>query len=174
MRVDRSVSKDKTRKVGMRKIAISLSFVSALFLVGCGASEDNLVEPTGDRLAEISAIVDAVDWTKAEARTVVLDEFEFSPADLTFRLNQPYELTLSNEGIVAHSFVSAAFFDAIAVKGLVFADGEVSMPLLKSVPLEAGEANTLIFVPVKAGEYPLVCDRPLHETFGMEGAIRIE
>ncbi|MBE9555082.1 MAG: hypothetical protein IMF05_16570 [Proteobacteria bacterium] len=158
----------------MRKIALSLLLVSGLFLVGCGASEDNLVEPTGDRLAEISAIVDAVDWSKAEARSLVLDEFEFLPSDLTFRLNQPYELTLSNEGIVAHRFVSSAFFDAIAVKGLVFSDGEVSMPLLKSVSLEAGEANTLIFVPVRAGVFPFVCDRPLHETFGMEGAVRIE
>ncbi len=158
----------------MKKIGISLALVSGLFLVGCGASEDNLVEPTGDRLAEISAIIDAVDWSKVEARTLVLDEFEFSPANLIFRLNQPYELTLSNEGAVAHSFVSATFFDAISVKGLVFTDGEVSMPLLKTVALEAGEANTLIFVPVKAGVFPLVCDRPLHGIFGMEGTIRIE
>ncbi|MCK4867864.1 MAG: cupredoxin domain-containing protein, partial [Alphaproteobacteria bacterium] len=121
-----------------------------------------------------SAIVEAVDWSNAEERTVVLDEFNFTPANLTFKINQPYELTLSNGGGVGHNFVSSAFFDSIAVKGLVFADGEVNLPLLESVALETGESKILIFVPLTAGTFPLVCDQPLHETFGMEGMITIE
>jgi uncharacterized cupredoxin-like copper-binding protein len=158
----------------MNRVSVLLLLTSSLFLAACGAGEDGFVEPTGDQLAELSAIVEAVDWSNAEERTVVLDEFKFSPADLTFKVNQPYELTLSNEGGVGHNFVSPAFFSAIAVKGLVFADGEVNLPLLDSVALEAGETNILIFVPLKGGTFPLVCDQPLHETFGMEGTVTIE
>jgi uncharacterized cupredoxin-like copper-binding protein len=151
-----------------------LLFAGGLFLAACNAGDDGFIEPTGNRLAELNAIVAAVDWSNAEKRTLALDEFSFSPSDLTFRINQPYELTLSNEGRVAHDFVAPAFFDAIAVKGLVFTDGEVNLPLLESIALDAGELNTLIFVPLKDGTFPLVCDQPLHDTFGMEGTIRIE
>jgi uncharacterized cupredoxin-like copper-binding protein len=146
----------------------------SLLLAACAAGDDGFVEPTGSQLAELSAIVAAVDWSNAEERTLVLDEFSFSPSDLTFKVNQPYELTLSNEGSVAHNFVAPEFLDAIAVKGLVFADGEVNLPLLEFVAMEAGETNTLIFVPLRQGNFPLVCNKPLHETFGMEGTIRIE
>ncbi len=158
----------------MKSVNISLLLMCSLFLAACSAGEDGFVEPTGNRLAEISAIIEAVDWSNAEERTVVLDEFNFIPANLIFKINQPYELTLSNEGGVGHNFVSAAFFDAIAVKGLVYADGEVNLPLLESVALERGESNILIFVPLRAGTFPLVCDQPLHETFGMEGTVTIE
>lgn len=158
----------------MKSANISLLLMCSLFLAACGAGEDGFVEPTGNRLAEISAIIEAVDWSNAEKRTVVLDEFNFVPANLIFKINQPYELTLSNEGGVGHNFVSVAFFDAIAVKGLVFADGEVNLPLLESVALDRGESNVLIFVPLTAGTFPLVCDRLLHETFGMEGTVTIE
>ncbi len=158
----------------MRKAGLPLLLAGNLFLAACGAGEDGFVEPTGDRMAELGRIVAAVDWSKAEARTVVLDAFGFSPASLTFRVDQPYELTLSNEGGGAHNFVAPAFFDAIAAKRLVFAVGEVGMPLLRSIALEAGETKTLTFVPLEAGEFRLICDQPLHELFGMEGTIRIE
>ncbi len=147
---------------------------SSLYLAACGAGEDGFVEPTGNRLAKISAIVKAVNWSNAEERTVVLDEFNFTPANLTFKINQPYELTLSNEGGVGHKFVSSATNILRVVDGLCFAGGEVNLPLLGSVALETGESNILIFVPLTAGTFPLVCDQPLHETFGMEGMITIE
>jgi uncharacterized cupredoxin-like copper-binding protein len=158
----------------MKNIGILLLFAGGLLLAACVAGDDGFVEPTGNRLAELNVIVAAVDWSKAEERNLVLDEFSFSPSDLTFRINQPYELTLSNEGATAHNFAAPAFFDAVAVKGLVFTDGEVNLPLLESIALDAGEANTLIFVPLKKGNFPLVCDQPLHQTLGMEGTIRIE
>jgi len=156
------------------RLHLSMLLMSSLLLAACGSGDDGFLEPTGTQLAELSAVVGAVDWSNVEERTVVLDEFSFSPADLTFKVNQPYELTLSNEGGVAHNFVAPAFFDAIAVKGLVFVDGEVNLPLLEYIAMEAGETNTLIFVPLKQGNFPLVCNKPLHETFGMEGTITIE
>jgi uncharacterized cupredoxin-like copper-binding protein len=158
----------------LKRIRMSIVLISSLFLAACGASDDKFIEPSGSQLVELGAVVDAVDWSTAEERKLVLDEFSFSPADLVFKINQPYELTLSNEGGFPHNFVASEFFGAIAVKGLVFPDGEVNLPLLESIALEAGETNTLIFVPLEQGSFPLVCDQPLHETFGMEGLIRIE
>lgn len=145
-----------------------------MLVVACGAGDDGFVEPTGAHMTRLRAAVEAADWSKPEARSLTLDEFKFSPPDVTFRLSQSYELTLTNMGMSGHSFAVPDFFDAVAVKGLIFADGEVAMPLLKSVSLDAGETKILVFVPVKAGNFSLICDQPLHETFGMTGTIHIE
>jgi len=147
---------------------------SILVLAACTGGEDGFIEPTGDQLVQISESIAAVDWSTVEERALDLDEFSFSPSDMAFKMNQPYELTLTNKGDIAHNFVAPAFFGAIAVKGLVFADGEANMPLLESIALDVGETNVLIFVPLQKGSFPLVCDKPLHETFGMKGTIAIE
>lgn len=158
----------------MKVTSAALLLAGSLLLGACGAGDDGFVQPSSERMAELKAIIDAVDWSKAEEQTLSLDEFKFMPANLAFRREQPYELTLVNNGATAHSFVAPAFFDAIAVQGLIFADGEVSMPILQSIALEAKESKILVFVPIEAGEFKLICDQPLHETFGMEGSIRIE
>ncbi|MDH5558251.1 MAG: hypothetical protein OEZ03_12920 [Alphaproteobacteria bacterium] len=158
----------------IRKTSVFTLLAVGLAVAACGAGNDGFVEPTGTRMMNIGAVVGAVDWSKAEARTLTLGEFKFSPSDITFRLNQPYELTLINEGATGHSFAAPGFFEAVAVKGLVFSDGEVAMPILQSVALEAGETKILIFVPVRVAEIPLICDQPLHKSFGMKGEIRIE
>lgn len=145
-----------------------------MLVVACGAGDDGFVEPTGAHMASLQVAIDAADWSKPEARNLTVDEFKFSSPDITFRLNQTYELTLTNVGLSGHSFSAPAFFDTVAVKGLIFVDGEVAMPLLKSVSLDAGETKILVFVPIKAGDFPLICDQPLHETFGMAGTIHIE
>ena len=148
--------------------------LTCLALAACGMRDDGFVDPTGDQLVKLGRVVAAVDWSTAQRQTLVLDEFDFAPAELIFRRNQPYELTMTNKGLVAHDFVAPAFFDAVAIKALIFSDGEVSMPLLEYVTFGAGETKILVFVPVRAGEFPLACDQPLHELFDMEGKIRIE
>lgn len=158
----------------MRISRLVLPLTGALMLSACTGGDDVFVAPTEERMSELKAVMETVDWSKSEEKTVVLDEFKFKPAELTFKRNQPYELTLTNEGAVPHSFVAPAFFRASAVQGLIFSDGEVSMPILESVSLEAGETKILVFVPLEAGEFKLICDQPLHKNFGMEGVIRIE
>lgn len=148
--------------------------LTCLVLAACGTRDDGFVAPTGDQLANLKMTVAAVDWSTAQKRTLVLDQFDFAPAKLTFKRGQPYEMTVTNKGFVAHDFVAPAFFDAVAIKALIFSDGEVRMPLLEYVTFGAGETKILVFVPERAGEFPLVCDQPLHERFGMEGRIRIE
>ena len=154
----------------IKAVALIMCFV---LLAGCAADDDEFVVPTAERMARVTRIIGIVDWSQVELMTLRLDEFDFAPADLTFRRNQPYELTITNKGFSAHNFVAPAFFEAVAVNALVYVDGESSMPLLQSIAFEAGETKTLIFVPLRPGEYPLVCDRPLHDTFGMLGKIRI-
>ncbi len=158
----------------MRNTLKIVVMIPLLSIAGCGAADDRFVQPTGQQMSELQSAVASVDWSNAEERVVALDEFSFTPSQLTFTIDQPYELTLKNDGGVTHSFVSAGFFDAIAAEGLIFADGEVKMPILESLTLEAGESKTLLFVPLKTGEFSLICEQLLHETFGMEGTIRIE
>lgn len=153
------------------KMVLPLPF---LFLAGCGAGDDRYAVPTGEQLSELEQAVGSVDWSKAEQRTVLLDEYSFAPPRIIFTKDQPYELTLKNDGKTGHSFVSPDFFAAVAVQGLIFSNGEVKMPILESVTLEAGESKTLVFVPLETGEFPLICEQFLHETFGMVGSIRIE
>lgn len=155
-----------------KKIVVPL--LCCLALAACGTSEDGFVDPTGDQLARLNRIVTAVDWSTAQRQTLVLDQFDFTPARLTFKRRQPYALTMTNEGFVAHDFVAPAFFGAVAIKALEFSDGETSMPLLRHLTFNPGETKTLVFVPVRPGEFPLLCDQPLHEFFGMKGSIRIE
>lgn len=158
----------------MLRAKLTLSVLVCLVLAACGAGDDGFVEPTVERIVELERIVAAVDWSKTEQRSLLLDEFEFTPGDITLKRDQPYELTITNQGKVAHTYAAPEFFNAVAVKGLIFPDGEVSMPFLESIAFEAGETKILVFVPVEAGEFPLICDQPLHETFGMTGTIRIE
>lgn len=146
----------------------------ALSLSACGVADDRFGEFGDGYPANLQSEISKVDWSKAEKVSMAMSEFDFEPAELSFRKGQPYALETVNDGLVGHSIVAGAFFRAIAAKGLIYSDGESSFPLIESLYLAPGEKKTLLFVPLETGEFEMICDRPLHGSFGMKGRIRIQ
>ncbi len=147
---------------------------AAALLASCAAPDDHFGSPGDGFLADAAELASTVNWAQAEAVTVEVTEYEFSPATLRFRKGQPYALTLTNTGSKPHRFLAPGYFRAVAAKSLVYPDAEASFPRLEAIALEAQESKTLHFVPVLAGAYQVSCDRPFHATFGMLGRIVIE
>lgn len=147
---------------------------AALALAGCAAPDDRYGDPGSGYPAAADKVLARVDWRIAERVTVRLDEFDFTPEMPVFKAGRPYELVLINNGNAGHTFTAGAFFRAIAAQSLGFAEGEARRPMLESIAVKAGEARILRFVPLTAGTYPLTCERPLHDIFGMTGTIGIE
>lgn len=145
----------------------------ALVLTAC-AARDVYEDSRAGYVAEAPAIVADVDWTTARQANVVLSEYAFAPADLTFHHGTPYRLHIENRGSATHTFVSEEFFKAIAVGRLASAEGDIRQPYLRAIAVGPGEAKDLYFVPVETGEYALECTRPLHAAFGMTGTIAID
>lgn len=151
-----------------------LLLAAALALTACAAADDRYGDPGSGYPAAADKVLARVNWSKAERVTIRLDEFDFTPETPVFKAGRPYELVLINNGNASHTFTAEAFFRAIAAQSLGFANGEARRPTLESIAVKAGETRILRFVPLTAGAYDLSCERPLHDFFGMTGAIRIE
>jgi len=156
-----------------------LSFILVLpllaALAACGGPQDRFgARETASEAAQRIAAISAADWGAAEAVTVTLDEFSFTPDALTFRGGRTYALTLVNAGGSAHTFTAPEFFRAVAMRPPGPGQGAHGEAPLESVALGEGESRTLEFVAVTPGTYALKCERPLHSTFGMTGTIVIE
>ena len=147
---------------------------SVLGAAACAPGEDVFGAPEAGYVADATARVASVDWTTAEAVTVTLSEFEFSPPTLTFRAGAPYRLVLKNVGVRTHTFVSEGFFKAIAAHELRSSEGGVATPYLEKIALAPGATKELLFVAAKPSTYDLACTVFLHDMFGMTGSIGIE
>lgn len=145
-----------------------------LAVTGCGAPGDRYGDPANDSPTAARAVPAGIDWSAAERVTIRLSDFEFAPDTPVFRAGTPYLLLLENDGGSGHTFTAPEFFRAVALHDLTPATGERPPGILESVAVKGGQQRTLRFVPVTAGTYPLVCERPLHDVFGMHGTIRVE
>jgi len=144
-------------------------------LASCGEPQDRYGTPeTATAASQRIAAVSTANWKKAEAVTVTLDEYSFTPDKLVFKGGRTYALTLVNAGTSAHTFTAPEFFRAIAMRPPEPGQGAHGAAPLEAVALEPGASRTLEFVAIAAGTYPLKCERPLHSTFGMHGTITIE
>jgi uncharacterized cupredoxin-like copper-binding protein len=155
----------------MHRILASV-FVVATVTACAGGDVAHTTPPEG-YLQDAPARVAAVDWSTAETVEVVLSEYDFAPAALSFEAGRPYRLVLRNAGSSTHTFTSRGFFQAIAVQKLVPASGEQDRPYIENIEVPAGGAKELTFVAVRAGNYPLECSVFLHDAFGMTGDITI-
>ncbi len=151
-----------------------MTLAAAALLVSCAAPDDQFGSPDDGFLADAAELAGTVNWALAEAVTVELTEYAFSPATLRFRNGQPYALTLTNTGSKPHRFLAPGFFRAVAAKSLVYPDAEAGFPQLEAIALEVQESKILYFMPVLAGDYQISCDQPFHVMFGMLGRILIE
>ncbi len=151
----------------------ALAALAVVGVGGCAGAQDVFGDPGAGYVGDARERVASAEWPRAEPLTVVLSEFSFSPATLTFRAGTPYRLKIENGGDSTHFFVSDGFFKAIAPGRLITRSGETAQPTLKSIALAPGEAKDLEFVPVRTGAYELECTAPLHAVFGMHGTILI-
>ena len=89
------------------------------------------------------------------------------------RLGKPYRLHIENSGGKSHTFSSEPFFKSIAARRLTTREGTVEAPFIQELVVASGQAADLDFVALTPGDYPLVCNEPLHEIFGMTGTIHV-
>jgi uncharacterized cupredoxin-like copper-binding protein len=152
-----------------RLVAAIVMTVMTLALSACGHHHHaRYVRDAPDR-------VKAADWSGMETTTVTMTDFAFKPPTLVFRQGVPYKLVIENKGTQKHYFTAEDFFRAIATRKLQSnTDGEVKAPYFSAIEVYPGRSLDLYFIPVKTGNYPLICTIEGHVGLGMTGEIRIE
>jgi uncharacterized cupredoxin-like copper-binding protein len=151
----------------------------ALLLVGCllaGCSAlrtDVRSEAPPGYQADAASKAASVDWSKVQTVSVGMNEYNYLPSSLNFEAGKPYRLHLENTGSKSHTFSSEPFFKSIAARRLTTKEGTVEAPFIQELVVASGQAADLEFVAPTQGNYPLVCNEPLHEVFGMSGTIHV-
>jgi uncharacterized cupredoxin-like copper-binding protein len=143
-------------------------------LAGCSALRTDVRSeaPPGYQ-ADAASKTASVDWSKVQTVTVGTNEYNYLPSSLNFEAGKPYRLHLGNSGSKSHTFSSGPFFKSIAARRLTTKDGAVEAPFIQELVVAPGQAADLEFVALTPGNYPLVCNEPLHEVFGMSGTIHV-
>jgi uncharacterized cupredoxin-like copper-binding protein len=118
-------------------------------------------------LIALAAPAIAAEGAPARQVSVVAVEYRFSPAKLTFKRGLTYRLHIENHGKELHEFHAPAFFKAVELS-----DPAVLNADRTEILIHPGEAKDLIFVPKKAGHYPLICSD--HDWTGMTGEITVK
>jgi uncharacterized cupredoxin-like copper-binding protein len=146
---------------------VLIAGISLLLLWTSGFADTDYVRDAAER-------VKVADWSKMEIVSVILTEHRFVPAHMSFKKDVPYKLSLKNEGSEKHYFVSEGFFKAIATRKVQSTDGEIKAPYLDAIEVYPGRAIELYFIPVKEGNYDLLCTIEGHAEKGMRGKISIK
>ncbi len=149
---------------------LAMTALIALAMAGCAAfGPADYVTNAGD-------IVKQSDWKAMKTVTIDMNEFDYDPAEMRFKVGQTYKLELKNAGEKKHYFTAPEFYKAIATRkvqanGL----GEVKAPYFTALEVAAANGQLdLYFVPVTKGQYPVYCTIDDHREQGMEGMIVIE
>lgn len=122
----------------------------------------------------VSQIVRDVDWTKIQTFTVSLEEYKFVPDKMNFKTGIPYKLVLKNNGKEKHYYTAPDFFKSIALRKVQTNDGEVKANYLTAIEVYPGKEMEIYFVPLKAGNFELICTIEGHSEKGMVGKIIVE
>lgn len=134
-----------------------LGAIVAAVLVGCGGDGDapSSAEPSGQTEGPATSST-----TPAEGPTVELDEFVFSPSELT--VEQGAELRAANVGEAPHN--------------LTIEEGtspQTPAEELAATPTFTGGEQRELTVDLAPGRYALVCTVPGHRESGMVGTITV-
>lgn len=154
-------------------MASKFSYLGLMAVVLAGCSSDtgsNSARPSMDA----AAIVGSANWSNAEAQTIVLSDYSFTPNAPVFKRDQTYRLHLENTSTHTHTFGSDTFFQAIAIQDVQVGGADVPPEGLTNIELDAGQAADISFVAVSPGTYDFYCDVFLHDTLGMDGKIVIQ
>ena len=147
---------------GVSRVSLLLA---VYMLAGCSALRTDVRSeaPPGYQ-ADAASKTASVDWSKVQTVTVGMNEYNYVPSSLNFEAGKPYRLHLGNSGSKSHTFSSEPFFKSIAARRLTTKDGTVEAPFIQELVVAPGQAADLEFVALTPGDYPLVCNEPLHES----------
>ena len=156
---------------GVSRIALLLA---VCVLAGCSALRTDVRSeaPPGYQ-ADATSKAASVDFAKVQTVIVGMDEYDYVPSSLSIDAGKPYRLHIENNGGKSHTFSSEPFFKSIAARRLTTKEGAVQAPFIQELVVAPGQAADLEFVALTPGDYPLVCNEPLHEIFGMTGTIHV-
>jgi uncharacterized cupredoxin-like copper-binding protein len=148
--------------------------LTVFVLAGCSGLRTDVqsAAPPGYQ-ADAASRVASVDWSKVQTIKVGMDEYDYVPSSLNLEAGKPYRLHIENSGGKSHTFSSEPFFKSIAARRLTTKERTVEAPFIQELVVASGQAADLDFVALTPGDYPLVCNEPLHEIFGMTGTIRV-
>jgi len=124
-------------------------------------------------VANAAEFVEAADWEAMQEVTVELNEFAFTPSELSFEAGTPYVLTLRNVGQEKHYFTAHEFYRAIATRKVETAQSEVKVPYFTAIEVYPGQEVELYFIPVLPGTFELFCEIEGHADAGMRGTITV-
>ena len=117
----------------------------------------------------------AADWANVSEVVVELNDNNYEPDDLSFKVGKPYKLVLRNIGNAVHDMVGGSFFnpETIALWMVNTRVGRVTADNINSVYIRPKQEAELWFVPVKAGSFSFFCSISGHREAGMEGGVKI-
>ena len=99
-------------------------------------------------------------------------ELQFQPNRLKFRAGQRYQLLLKNPSPLKHYFTAKDFADAIWSQKVDAGNVEIK-GAIHELELRPGTSAAWVFIPVRAGVYPLRCTVAGHAEAGMTGTLEI-
>lgn len=102
----------------------------------------------------------------ADAVTVELTSFAFTPETIEFESGRDYVLQLKNTSSGGHNFSARDFFDAASIH-----PDDSGLIRKGRVEVAKGETVTIRLKTGAAATYKLNCSRFLHSGFGMKGQI---
>lgn len=151
--------------------------IMTLALAGCGLLTTPLVAAQ-EYMSNSAAIVKAANWDQMETVNVVLTEHDFEPKHLKLKADKPYRLIIKNTGEADHYYTAAEFFKSVAWRKIQTPrphGGEIKAPYFTAVEAyKKGGTIELFFVPVKKGNFEVICTIEDHKEKGMTGSITVE
>ena len=101
------------------------------------------------------------------------NEFAISPKTWNLETGKLYKVTLVNEGKVKHEWVAPEFTLTIWTRKVEVGGVEVK-GVINEIELAAGTKADWYFVPVRTGEFEMVCEIEGHKEAGMFGKIIVK
>jgi plastocyanin len=98
---------------------------------------------------------------------IVMNNFQFSPNNISLHAGQHYRLHFVNHGPSGHNFTAKEFFASARI-----APEDASMVHDGKIELGNGETGDIRLVPVR-GVYPAKCTHLFHASLGMKGSITV-
>ncbi len=129
--------------------------------------------PAGQYVSNAGDFVSAADWDTMVTVTVEMNEYTFSPHDLSFTTGTPYKLEIKNIGAAKHYFTAVEFYQSMALRKAQTSEGEYKAPYLSAVEVFPGDQVDIYFIPVYSGVYDSICTITGHEEQGMTGHITV-